>query len=563
MIYISFSFHRYYFGGDGMGPLAKGLAIFLLIVVGSVGGAYVLSYYGYVDIPVIGDEAGMRRFEETLRSMGMIVVEVNVSNTSRIYYTSLPIAREYPPDRSIWWAGALEDVMSKRRSEIYDMLLTETREMARRSFETVAVFQRGGAKMTVETFRKGDGVGLTLPHYLVLMYAGEASKVMPLSNPSRPTSAISPWFPYLTPDEEFGYILARAANESLTWEDYQRERMRICWGATDGRALTDAYTYPGLWAGIKSGDINTSEKEIRDTCTRFGELLTMRRTSPALALLTKTAQIEWRRHSGLIIWMEPHEQDGFRIFTATIDGDPKPAAELAYEMLKNISTAINKAISIGAPSYFGNPAGDYELITYALENGKPYDYYIGTMVSSEIGQIAMVLGDYVYSYVYISGSIWFEKELLKILLEPIAKQGTAQKIMEWIEKASEEQIKELDEIITIYRGWVTEIYVVSPDIRSYDAIINSADTSRTLIYVKNFSTSREYDKMYKHVRDSFWDLFFKIYRSGGIPVGYFYWGINDEPPRYEVRAIEPPRDPPKSFDYHVLFVAPGVSKAVG
>ena len=71
-----------------MGPLAKGLAIFLLIVVGSVGGAYVLSYYGYVDIPVIGDEARMRRFEETLRSMGMIVVEVNVSNTSRIYYTS-------------------------------------------------------------------------------------------------------------------------------------------------------------------------------------------------------------------------------------------------------------------------------------------------------------------------------------------------------------------------------------------------------------------------------------------------------------------------------------------
>jgi hypothetical protein len=109
----------------------------------------------------------------------------------------------------------------------------------------------------------------------------------------------------------------------------------------------------------------------------------------------------------------------------------------------------------------------------------------------------------------------------------------------------------------------SSIHIISPDIRSYDAIINSVDTSRTLIYVKNFSASGEYDKMYKHVRDSFWDLFFKIYRSGGIPVGYFYWGINDEPPRYEVRAIDPPRDPPKSFDYQVLFVAPGVSKAVG
>lgn len=391
-----------------------------------------LSYYGYVDIPVIGDEARMRRFEETLRSMGMIVVEVNVSNTSRIYYTFLPIAREYPPDRSIWWARAIEDVVSKRRSEIYDMLLTEAKEMARRSFETVAVFQRGGAKMTVEMLRKGDGVGLTLPHYLVLMYAGEASKVMPLSNPSRPTSAISPWFPYLTPDEEFGYILARAANESLTWEDYQRERTRICWGATDGRALTDAYTYPGLWAGIKSGKINAFEKEIRDICTRFGELLTMRRTSPALALLTKTAQMEWGRHSGLIIWMEPHEQDGFRIFTATIDG----------------------------------------------------------------------------------------------------------------------------------RGWMTKIYIYV-DVEPYDEFIKSIDTGKTVLIVENFSTSREYDSMYKNVIDTFWDLVYKVYYDGKLPAGYLYWGINGEPPRYEVGAIDPPRDPPKSFDYQVLFVAPGVSKAVG
>ncbi|MFZ8825004.1 MAG: hypothetical protein ACO2O0_12815 [Desulfurococcales archaeon] len=517
-----------------------------------------LSYYGYVDIPVIGDEARMRRFEETLRSMGMIVVEVNVSNTSRIYYTSLPIAREYPPDRSIWWARAIEDVMSKRRSEIYDILLTEAKEMARKSFETVAVFQRGGAKMTVEMLRKGDGVGLTLPHYLVLMYAGEASKVMPLSNPSRPTSAISPWFPYLTPDEEFGYMLARAANESLTWEDYQRERMRICWGATDGRALTDAYTYPGLWAGIKSGKINASEKEIRDICTRFGELLTMRRTSPALALLTKTAQIEWGRHSGLIIWMEPHEQDGFRIFTATIDGDPKPAAELAYEMLKNISTAINRPILIGDPSYFGNPVGDYELATYALENGKPHDYYLRQMVASEIGQMIGALTDKIYVSIYISGSLGFKKELLKILLEPVAGSN----IIKWIENANTEQTDKMLFLMSAYRGWMTKIYIYV-DVEPYDEFIKSIDTGKTVLIVENFSTSREYDSMYKSVIDTFWDLVYKIYYDGKLPAGYLYWGINDEPPRYEVRAVEPPRDPPKSFDYQVLFVAPGVSKAVG
>lgn len=541
-----------------MGPLAKGLAIFLLIVVGSVGGAYVLSYYGYVDIPVIGDEARMRRFEETLRSMGMIVVEVNVSNTSRIYYTSLPIAREYPPDRSIWWAGAIEDVVSKRRSEIYDMLLTEAREMARRSFETVAVFQRGGAKMTVEMLRKGDGVGLTLPHYLVLMYAGEASKVMPLSNPSRPTSALWPWFIYLTPDEEYGYSVAKSINESLTWEDYQRERMRICWGATDGHALTDAYTYPGLWAGIKSGKINASEKEIKDICSRFGELLTMRRTSPALALLTKTAQIEWGRHSGLIIWMEPHEQEGFRIFTATIDGDPKQAAELAYEMLKNISTAINRPILIGDPSYFGNPVGDYELATYALENGKPYDYYLKQMVASEIGQMIGALTDKIYVSIYISGSLGFKKELLKILLEPIAGSN----IIKWIENANTEQTDKMLYLMSAYRGWMTKIYIYV-DVEPYDEFIKSIDTGKTVLIVENSSTSREYDKMYKHVIDTFWDLVYKIYYDGKLPTGYLYWGINGEPPRYEVRAIDPPRDPPKSFDYQVLFVAPGTSKAVG
>ena len=448
--------------------------------------------------------------------------------------------------------------MSKRRSEIYDMLLTEAREMARRSFETVAVFQRGGAKMTVEMLRKGDGVGLTLPHYLVLMYAGEASKVMPLSNPSRPTSAISPWFPYLTPDEEFGYILARAANESLTWEDYQRERTRICWGATDGRALTDAYTYPGLWAGIKSGKINASEKEIRDICTRFGELLTMRRTSPALALLTKTAQIEWGRHSGLIIWMEPHEQDGFRIFTATIDGDPKPAAELAYELIKNISTSLNRTVIFGDPSYFGNPVGDYELATYALENGKQYDYYLGQMVASEIGQMIGALTDKIYVSIYISGSLGFKKELLKILLEPVAGSN----IVKWIENANTEQTDKMLFLMSAYRGWMTKIYIYV-DVEPYDEFIKSIDTGKTVLIVENFSTSREYDSMYKSVIDTFWDLVYKIYHDGKLAVGYFYWGINDEPPRYEVRAVEPPRDPPKSFDYHVLFVAPGVSKAVG
>jgi len=543
-----------------MGPLAKGLAIFLLIVVGSVGGAYVLSYYGYIDIPVIGDEARMGRFEETLRSMGIIAIEVNVSNTSGIYYTSLPIAREYPPDRSIWWAGAIEDVMSKRRSEIYDMLLTEAREMARRSFETVAVFQRGGAKMTVEMLRKGEGVGLTLPHYLVLMYAGEASKVMPLSNPSRPTSALWPWFPYLTPDEEFGYILARAANESMTWEDYQRERIRICWATTDGHALTDAYIYPGLWAGIKSGKVNASEKEIRDICTRFGELLTMRRTSPALALLTKTAEIEWGRHSGLIIWMEPHEKDGFRIFTATIDGDPKQAAELAYELIKNISTSLNRTATFGNPSRFGNPVGDYELITYALENRKPYGYYLGTMVASKVGQMVYTFTHEtkIYVYIYISGSLEFKKELLKILLEPVASND----VIRWVENANTEQTDNILFLMSAYRGWVTEIYI-DVDVEPYDKFIKSIDTSKTFIYVGNRSTSREYDNMYRNVIDTYLDLFYKIYAGGKLPVGYFYWGINGEPPRYEVRAIDPPRDPPKSFDYQVLFIAPGASKAVG
>jgi hypothetical protein len=158
----------------------------------------------------------------------------------------------------------------------------------------------------------------------------------------------------------------------------------------------------------------------------------MRRTSPALALLTKTAEIEFGRHSGLIIWMEPHEQDGFRIFTATIDG----------------------------------------------------------------------------------------------------------------------------------RGWMTKIYIYV-DVEPYDEFIKSIDTGKTVLIVENFSTSREYDSMYKDVIDTFWDLVYKTYYDGKLPAGYLYWGINGEPPRYEVRAIDPPRDPTKSFDYQVLFVAPGVSKAVG
>jgi len=109
---------------------------------------------------------------------------------------------------------------------------------------------------------------------------------------------------------------------------------------------------------------------------------------------------------------------------------------------------------------------------------------------------------------------------------------------------------------------MTKIYIYV-DVEPYDEFIKSIDTGKTVLIVENSSTSREYDKMYKHVIDTFWDLVYKIYYDGKLPTGYLYWGINGEPPRYEVRAIDPPRDPPKSFDYQVLFVAPGTSKAVG
>ncbi|MEM4971911.1 MAG: hypothetical protein QXE01_11750, partial [Sulfolobales archaeon] len=456
-------------------------------------------------------------------------------------------------------------------ARIFDMMVAEAREMARKSFEPIAVFQRGGAKMTIELLRKEDGYGLTIPHYYALLAAGEALKTMPPLSMTGFADSVARIFPYITPDKDYGYTLAKLRNESITKEYYEELRRRACMDATSGQQITAGYPYDPLWILVKYGkqyaNKTVSEKEIDDLCQRFSELLTMRRVDPSLALLVKGAEAFNGKHTAIIIWMEPDGKNDFNIFVATIDGDPRPAAELAYELIKNISIAFNAIVSLlyDPVNLLGEPLGDYELMRYAVENGKPCDYYLWqrstSMLASMCGQIVdNVLGRLVIMY----GSIPFLAEFTKVVLKPVAKPAA----IEWIDKAEPILIECLYNyrcfefsgynVINIYRGWpiIIDIGINKRDL--YRGLYENIDHSKVFVLVSGFDEDK-----YKQNEgyQKFLEIMSKLPSTRRMPIGYF---IDDSSGiRYSVSDAEMPREIPASYEYQVVYLVPGVSKAVG
>jgi len=579
-------------------PVIKGLALVILVVTGSVGVSYILGYYDIINVPLIGEYARAKRFEDELKKMGIIVIEVPRGNGSVKYYTALASRPDIaPPDRAPWWADAIWNVRTGHPNEISKFLLVEAREMVKRSFETVAVFQRGGAKMTVEMLKNGEGYGLTLAHYYTLWIYGEAPHtVMPLTDSLGFRQMIYRYLPYTTPDEEWGYNWARALNESLTWEDYRKMRLEMCERSLDSGGIAMGGFLYNMLRYVRKNLSRLDVDGYLEACKMVWELFTMRRTSPSLALLIRASQLAESR-TGLLIWGEPDGKGWINIFIASIEGDPRAGAELAYEMLKNISIAFNRfvypyfdygmATSIGV--FIGEPVMDEVLAQLAIKHGlKCYEYYevyndylnrTEYVTSSIVGGFCMYA--YIDAYqntpqgVVIFGSPDFIREFTKVVLEPVASP----KAIEWINTARISYIACLYDTLCpdpdinndeglgfsqlmLYKGVLMEFYLSAPNI--YKAFWENLDTSKFLLilYTKTPEDNPIVETQDNPVWKTLTEVEVKALSSGRWVVGvarYHHPALLMD----DMRIVDFPPYTPKSYDYTVVFVTPGLSKAIG
>jgi hypothetical protein len=579
-------------------PVIKGLALAILVVSGAVGVSYILGYYDIVDVPLIGEYARAKRFEDELKKMGIIVIEVPRGNTSVKYYTALASRPDIaPPDRAPWWAHAIWNVKTGHPDEISRLLLIEAREMVKRSFEVVAVFQRGGAKMTVEMLKNGEGYGLTLAHYYILWIYGEAPRtVMPLTDSLGFRQMIFRYLPYTTPDEEWGYNWARALNESLTWEDYKEMRLEMCERSLDRGGIAMGGLLDKMLEYARKNHSRLDVDGYLEACKMVWELFTMRRTSPSLALLIRASQLAESR-TGLLIWAEPDGKGWINIFIASIEGDPRAGAELAYEMLKNISTTFNRfvhpyfsygmATSIGV--FIGEPVKDEVLGQLAIDHGlKCYEYYAvyndylnrtEYQVRSIIGGLCMDANIDAYTNndinVVIFGSPDFLREFTKVVFVPVANP----KAIEWINNARISYIACLYDTrcpdpdinndvgvgystLSLYKGVLMELQLSAPNV--YKDFWENLDTSKFLLLL--FTKIPEENPIIEIEMNPVGETYAEIVRNA-LSSGRWVVGVV----RYhhpallmdDIRVVDFPTYTPKSYDYIVVFVAPGLSKAIG
>jgi hypothetical protein len=318
----------------------------------------------------------------------------------------------------------------------------------------------------------------------------------------------------------------------------------------------------------------------------------MRRTSPSLALLIRASQLAESR-TGLLIWAEPDGKGWINIFIASIEGDPRAGAELAYEMLKNISTTFNRfvhpyfsygmATSIGV--FIGEPVRDEVLGQLAIDHGlKCYEYYavyndylnrteyIGTSIVSEL---CMSIHEDIKQSVVIFGSPDFLREFTKVVFEPVANP----KAIEWINNARISYIACLydrgcpdpdvnnDEglgasVFSLYKGVLMELYLSAPNV--YKSFWENLDTSKFLLVIYA-NTSKE-NPIPETLYNPVWETLAEIVRNA---LSFDKWVVGVV--RYhhpallmdDIRVVDFPTYTPKSYDYIVVFVASGLSKAIG